>query len=83
MIRIDNEELGVDYRDSGPWRSYELQTEGNTELELLENAVVFELDQDGGELGDIAYEDCNSEVQAAVERAVKVAILTANIEALI
>ena len=65
-------DLGIMHQDSGPWRSYELSTSGHTLEELLENAYVSQIDQDGGELQDpIHYEDFGNEVINAVENYVK------------
>lgn len=55
-------ELGVEYRDAGPWRSYELTAEGSTYLELLDDATIAEIDQDGGELAVYGLDDAPNEV---------------------
>lgn len=49
-----------DHQDSGVWRSYELQAEGNTLQELLDSAVYYMVDQDGGELGFKAADDADA-----------------------
>lgn len=41
-----------DHCDAGPWRSYDLQAEGDTLEELLDNAWIFEVSQDGESLRD-------------------------------
>ena len=43
--------------DEGVWYSCDLQTMGNTLEELLDNAVYFKIDQDGGEIGDYPADD--------------------------
>lgn len=62
------EDLGIDYQDAGPWRSYELVTYGDDKEQLLANATIAEIDQDGGELD--CYELCEaiSDVAVAVEK---------------
>ena len=60
------EDLGIDYRDAGPWRSYELTAGGDTQAELIEDATISETDQDGGELDCYGFEDASNEVQEAV-----------------
>lgn len=47
LIHIDAD-TGL-HSDDGPFRSYQLQSEGETLIELLENALIWEIDQDGGE----------------------------------
>lgn len=49
LYGIDTE-LGISYQDIGPWRSYHFNTSGDSLQELIDNAVVSEIDQDGGEL---------------------------------
>ena len=64
-------DIGLDYRDSGRWRSYELDTCGDTLDELRENATIAEVDQDGGEINCYGYLDIpNNEVENAFERIV-------------
>lgn len=46
-----------EHRDAGPWRSYDLHTEGSTLEELLNNAVYWQIDQDGGCLGYVSADD--------------------------
>lgn len=53
MIYID-ENLDIDFKDIGPWRCYRLDTFGDNQKELIENATIEEIDQDGG---TIAYYD--------------------------
>lgn len=42
--------LDLMYQDEGPWRGYTLAAQGETLYELMENATISEIDQDGGEL---------------------------------
>ena len=53
-------DIGLDYADSGPWRSYNLVADGDSATELYNNAYIVEIDQDGGELnqydiGELPY----------------------------
>lgn len=66
-VSIDTD-LGIDWADSGPWRSFQLMASGDTREELLEDATIFYIDQDGGELGSCGYEHSDNETQEAVER---------------
>lgn len=71
IFSIQNQDLGIDYQDEGPWRSYELSTDGTNVKELQENCTVSEIDQDGGELRTYGWEDLpNNEVIDAVEIAI-------------
>lgn len=49
MITIQ-QTLETEFRDSGAWRSYELNSFGRTLEDLIENAHISEIDQDGGEI---------------------------------
>lgn len=62
---IDESDIGIDYQDEGPWRSYGVQSEGSTIDELLENAYIYETDQDGGELNCYPIDDASNEVYGA------------------
>lgn len=57
-----DEDLGIDHRDSGPWRSYSISAGGNTIEELIEDATISETDQDGGELNFYSIDDASNEV---------------------
>lgn len=61
MIKIDEELPVTPYSDEGPWRSYHVQTEGETLGELFDAAWVYEVDQDGGDLGYYKLNDCETE----------------------
>lgn len=68
-------DLGIDYRDSGRWRSYQLYASGNSEAELMEDATISEIDQDGGDLATYGLEDASNEVHAACIREIARIIL--------
>lgn len=74
LVTIDYLDLGIDYADSGPWRSYDLNTHGTNYDELLANATIAEIDQDGGDLACYGYDGCSNEVAIAVEEAIKAAL---------
>jgi len=65
MITID-EDLGINFCDEGPWRSYHFYTSGKTKAECMEDATISEIDQDGGELNCYGLEDCEHEVETSV-----------------
>jgi len=56
--------------ESGPYRSYEVTTRGNSMHELLENAWVFEIDQDGGERLDYNLQKASNWLQKVAEDAI-------------
>lgn len=67
-MNISIDDIGVDFADSGPWRSYALEATGRTLKDLLDDACIFEIDQDDGTLSDYNLGDASSEVyDAAVE----------------
>lgn len=61
-------DLGIDFADAGPWRSYQLETSGDTFTELVQNATVSEIDQDGGTLFAYGIDEAPSQVEAACLR---------------
>jgi hypothetical protein len=67
-MEITIDDLNIDYRDEGPWRSYSLYTFGDTFSEMLMNAAITEVDQDGGELSTYGLSDAPSDVQERVEQ---------------
>lgn len=67
-------DLGIMYQDEGPWRSYELVTSGSTKEELLEDATISEVDQDGGELACYSFDDAGNQVSEAVLREIESAM---------
>lgn len=65
--QIDCQPMDVEFRDSGPWRSYELHAEGDTLDELIESAQVSEIDQDGGEICTTPLAHMGGEVERVGE----------------
>jgi len=61
-----DKELGIDWQDAGPWRSFHLTASGCSEKELVEDATIAEIDQDGGELDCYGLDDCGTEVYETV-----------------
>jgi hypothetical protein len=61
-MEIEVNDLEVMYQDSGAWRSYALATFGETVDQLVENASIYEIDQDGGELNSYDLGDASGEV---------------------
>lgn len=72
---IEYADIGYDHRDSGPWRSKELSTAGDDLQELLNNVAVSSIDQDGGELDTVGYEDLSQQDKRAVDRIIAKLIL--------
>lgn len=60
-------DLGVPFQDSGAFRSYELSASGDSLGELIEDATISEIDQDGGELNTYGYAECSTNVLSAVD----------------
>ena len=54
-------ETGITFQDEGVWRSYHLYSEGETLLELIDNAYIAEIDQDGGELTNYSIDNMNKD----------------------
>jgi hypothetical protein len=63
--------LPVDFADEGQWRSWELDTQGASMAELIANATIAEIDQDGGELNCYGLEDASNEVANAAMTAIE------------
>jgi hypothetical protein len=76
MISID-EDLGVDYQDAGPWRSYQIIGQGKSIAEFLKDVLIYEIDQNGGELNYYDIDNADREVENA---AVKLIIEMFNID---
>ena len=68
MLNIETDDLGVSYEDCGAWRSYSAHTQGETVTELLENCMIVEIDQDGGDIAGYPLCDATGEVAKAAER---------------
>lgn len=66
-------ELGVDWCDEGPWRSFHLTASGNTPLELIDDAVIEAIDQDGGTLGTYTIDEYSQDTEAAALREISAA----------
>lgn len=62
VFNIDESDIGIEYQDAGPWRSYGLESSGETIEELFENATIYETDQDGGEIDSYSIDDAEVEV---------------------
>lgn len=58
-------DTGVDHADEDQWRNYQLYTQGSTRAELLSEAGIAEVDQDGGELTCYGLDDARSDVYSA------------------
>jgi len=66
-----SEELTYEWRDAGPWRSFYLETYGDTLSELFENATIEAIDQDGGALDCFGYDNAlNSGLERCIEQAI-------------
>ena len=61
-------EIGIDFADAGPWRSYHLDTSGDSFNEMIQNATVSEIDQDGGELDCYELRQASDEIETACLR---------------
>lgn len=68
---IPDGDLGVDFRDEGTWRSYNISGAcGDTMEEFLADLSIEEIDQDGGELNAYSFDEAPSEVQKAILSAI-------------
>lgn len=72
---INDEDLGVNYQDSGPWRSYSLDAHGDSASEMVEEATISETDQDGGTLDCYGIADCSKLVEERVLNMIEELIL--------
>ncbi len=75
-MRIKNafeidQHLEVEYQDEGPWRSFDLKAEGNSYEQILDDAAIFEIDQDGGELRCYGLSEASEEVRAAAMKVIE------------
>jgi hypothetical protein len=68
IYQIDISDIGIKWQDAGPWRSYGVESYGDSENDLLANAVVYETDQDGGEINCYALYDANTDVREAAKK---------------
>ena len=62
QINIDTE-LSTPYEDSRQWRSYHLTASGRDLLELVHDATISEVDQDGGDIMSYGLEDAPQDVR--------------------
>ena len=67
-------DMGIDYQDSGIWRSYYLHFYGKDLKEVLESAMISEVDQDGGEINSYGIEDATNNVQIIAYEIIESAI---------
>lgn len=66
---MEDDYLGVDYQDAGPWRSYHVSDAiGDSIKGVIEQLTVAEVDQDGGELDCYGFDDSPCEVQTEILR---------------
>jgi hypothetical protein len=61
-IHID-QDLDIHYQDEGPWRSYRLTARGSSFGELIDDAGIEEIDQDGGTLRCYSILDAEKEIR--------------------
>lgn len=64
-MEFSTSDLGVEYTDSGPFRSYAAHAQGDNFAELERSLQVEEVDQDGGTLRSYHYEQGRTEVEQA------------------
>lgn len=76
---IDESDLGIEYQDEGPWRSYGITSYGDSLQELLMEATVYETDQDGGELNCYSIYDSSNEVEKAAFKVIENCIKNCNV----
>lgn len=74
-VVIDGYDTGFT-SDDGPFRSYVLCADGKTMDGLMESAVIFEVDQDGGEYRDAPLGDYSSKLIAECEELFKHELIT-------
>ncbi len=60
-------DLGINYQDEPPWRSYQLTTLGDGITELIEEACISEVDQEGGDLACYGLNEASDDVREAAE----------------
>lgn len=60
------EDLGISYQDSGPWRSYSISAGGDNIDELMEDVTISETDQNGGELDCYGLDAASNDVYEIV-----------------
>lgn len=70
-VHIEGVDLGIEWQDAGPWRNYEIQAHGSTYAELIEDATISEIDQDGGELNCYGINDASTSVALAAQKVIE------------
>lgn len=63
-----SKDLDVSYQDQGPWRSFFLEAYGNDKESFVDNSFIYEIDQDGGELGCYHILEASKEVLEAARK---------------
>jgi hypothetical protein len=81
MIKIVDFLLPIDFADEGPWRSFHMDTQGETLVELINNATITEIDKDGGELNCYGIPDADPNTVEAVFDVLELVLRTSGIAA--
>ncbi len=63
-----DQDLGIEYADEGPWRSYQFTASGDSLLELVEDAQISEVDQDGGDLRCYGLDEATEKMRELAEK---------------
>ena|ERR1700722_5834530 len=64
---IPDGDLGIDYSDSGSWRSYEISNACDNDKEtFLRELSISEVGQDGEELNTYGFDDAPSNIQSVI-----------------
>jgi len=69
-----NNYIEVEYQGEGPWRSYHVESEGDNLEELLDNAIVYEIDQEGDVITE--YKAKGSDIEEEAEDALTEEFMT-------
>jgi hypothetical protein len=62
---IQNAQTELDRSDADGWRSFNVSAEGNDLVELISNAQIEEVDQEGGTTDQYPLKDATVDLQAA------------------
>lgn len=57
-----DQDTGISYEDSGRWRSYQLYASGNDIDELMADAHIAEVDQNGDDINFYPLEESSNEI---------------------
>lgn len=68
MYMVIEKQLDTMHSDEGPWKSYELYAEGNNLDQLMETAIISEIDQDGDDLRHYSIGNASWEVFKEAEQ---------------